>query len=124
MFYRFTYLCRIGSREIRGFPRDILNKKYKYHLHDVVYMVITFISCYDRMKYHFYMKQPRQMIETKLIQMLDKNPKILHQFPHMPEPIIRRITFKYWGQKFIDDANREAVAIYVNYRGKIPMKPP
>ena len=87
-------------------------------------MVITFISRYDGMKYHFYMKQPRQMIETKLIQMLDKNPKLLHQFPHMPESIIRRITLKYWGQKFIDDENREAVAIYVHYRKDEPHETP
>ena len=44
-FYRFTYLSGICSREIRSFPRDLLIRKYYYHLHDVVDMIITFISC-------------------------------------------------------------------------------
>ena len=70
------------------------------------------------------MKQPRQMIEAKLIQMLDKNPTLLHQFPHMSEAFIRRINFKYWGQKYIDDENREAVAIYVNCREEEPHETP
>ena len=114
-FYRFTFICGIGSRQLRGFPRDIRIRKYKQQLQDVVDWIIALISSYCGIKYRFYMRQPKPMIETKLAQMLDKNPKLLQHFQYMQEPIIRQITLKYWVQEYIEEEKHISFALFGDY---------
>ena len=81
----------------------------------------TLISSYTSMKFLYYMQQPKQMIEHKVIQLLHKNPILLQQFQSMPEPVTRQIILKYWGKP-----NKEPVALFEDYMetepNEIPLK--
>ena len=64
------------------------------------------------------------MTETKLIEMLDKNPNLLQHFPNMREPLIRRIKLKYWGTEYINSDNHETVDFLLIIEKQNPMKNP
>ena len=52
---------------------------------------ITFVSTPKNMTYGYYLNQPKSMLEWKLIEKLNKKPRLIHKFncENSPHPLIR-----------------------------------
>ena len=118
-FYTFVYRCTKDGHGIRGFPKDILIRKFKYRLQDIVDLNITILSSFLSMKNSFYRQQPRSMLENKIIQLVDKNLNLLHYLPSKAVPVIRRFELKYWCQPY-----KNSYALFVVYIETEPHEKP
>ena len=93
-FIRFKLDCRIDST---------IEKSNKYNKVD---LYITFYSEKKDVTHNYYLKFPKPMIETKMLQILDKNPLLIKSLGDYldPSPLIDLVIFKYWG--YINNKNK------------------
>ena len=84
-FKRFKLDCRIDST---------IEKSNKYNKVD---LYITFYSEKKDVTHNYYLKFPKPMIETKILQILDKNPLLIKSLGDYldPSPLIDLVIFKY-----------------------------
>ena len=84
---RFKFSCKMSSIIIRGYPKHILIKKYKFKPSDTINMQISFITKFDDMTYKHYLQQPRQAIENNLKKII-QNPNLIKLFIRFSQPVI------------------------------------
>ena len=77
----------MSSIIIRGYPKHILIKKYKFKPSDTINMQISFITKFDDMTYKHYLQQPRQAIENNLKKII-QNPNLIKLFIRFSQPVI------------------------------------
>ena len=84
----------------------------KYSKNNKVNLYITFYSEKEDLTYNHYLKFRKPMIETKMLQILDKNPLLIKSLGAYldPIPLIKFIIYKYWGyfnskNKLVHDYN-------------------
>ena len=99
-FIRFKIDCRIDST---------IEKSNKYNKVD---FYITFYSEKKDVTHNYYLKFPKPMIETKMLQILDKNPLLIKSLGAYLDsnPLVDLVIFKYWGyinnkDKLVHDYN-------------------
>ena len=53
-------------------------------------MTLTFITNFNNIAYEYYLKQPKSMLEWRLIEKLARNPKLIKAFDRtLSHPVIR-----------------------------------
>ena len=69
----------------------------------LVYIEIIFITALESATYSHYFNLPKPMIERKMCQIIDRNPKLIKTLDHMPKPYKKHVIIKHWGIRHIDD---------------------
>ena len=78
-------------------------RRNKCRLNDLVYMELVFITDLESATYNHYFQLPKPMIERKMCQTIDRNPKLIKILDHMPKPYKRHIIIKHWVIRGDDD---------------------
>ena len=120
-FHSFLIVCEIINKKIMGFPKRILLKNYDKD--DVINVEFNFYSNRNDMSFNYYISQPKAMLETMLIQNLDKYPEKLKILEYSKTPYYEYLILKYYGFGIITDNNQLVFCISDDWINKTPKKP-
>ena len=87
-----------------GFPKRVLLKYYDRD--EMINVEFNFHSNRNDMSFNYYLSQPKSMLETLLIENLDKHPEKLKILEYSKAPYYEYLILKYYGFGVITHDNR------------------
>ena len=69
-FHCFLTVCKINNKKIFGYPKRVLIKNYDKD--EILNIEFNFYSNREGMSFKYYILQPKPMLETLMIKILDK----------------------------------------------------
>ena len=103
-FHSFLIVCKINNKKIISFPKRVLLKNYDKD--NVVNVEFKFYSNRNDMSFNYYISQPKPMLETMLIENLDKYSEKLKILEYSEAPFYEYLILNYYGFGVISHDNR------------------
>ena len=117
-FHSFLIVCKNNYKKIVGYPkRDLL--KY-YDKDDMINVEFNFYSNREDTSFNYYIPQPKSVLETLLINNLDKYPEKLKILEYSKVPYYEYILLKYYGFGVINDDNDVVFCIRSDWLNHAP----
>ena len=83
-FHSFLIVCKINNKKIIGFPKRVLLNYYDRD--EMIFVQFSFLSNRNDMSFNYYLSQPKPMLESLLINNLDKYPEKLKILEYSKAP--------------------------------------
>ena len=119
-FHSFYIVSRINNKKIIGYPKRLLIKYYDKN--ELINAEFNLYSNRDDMTFNHYISQPKPMIETMMIKVLDRYPQKLKILEYNGAPYYEYLIFKYYGFVMID-RNHFIYGIVDDWRNNDPKEP-
>ena len=120
-FHSFLIVCKINDKKIMGFPKSVLLKYYNKD--EMINVEFNFHSNRNDMSFIYYISQPKSMLETMLIKILDKYPEKLKILEYSTAPYYEYLIIKYYGFGVITHDNRLVFCIREDWLNSTPTEP-
>ena len=119
--HSFLIVCKINNKKIMGFPKRVLLKYYDKD--DMINVEFNFHSNRDDMTFNYYLSQPKPMLETLIIENLDKYPEKLKTLEYSKAPYYEHLILKYYGFGIITHDNSLVFCIKEDCLNNTPAEP-
>ena len=120
-FHSFYIVSKINNKKLIGYPKRILLKYYDKN--DLINVEFNLYSNRDDMAFNHYILQPKPMIETMMIKILDKYPQKLKTFEYIGTPYYEYLILKYYGFAVINPDNSIVYCVRNDWLNNIPKEP-
>ena len=120
-FHSFLIVCKINNKKIMGFPKRVLLKYYDKD--ETINVEFSFHSNREDMCFHYYLSQPKTMLETMMIKTVDKYPEKLKILEYSKAPYYEYLILKYYRFGVITHDNRLVFCVRDNWLNNTPREP-
>ena len=121
-FQWFYIVSKINNKKIIGYPKRILLKYYDKN--ELIHAEFNLYSNRDDMAFNHYLTQPKPMIETMMIKILDKHPEKLKILEYSDVPYYEYLILKYYGFVVTNRVDNSVVCYVRNdWLNNIPKEP-
>ena len=95
ILHSFYIVSKINNKKIEGFPKRILIKHYDKN--EKINTEFNLYSNIEDMTFNYYILQPKSMLETTMIKILDRYPQKLKILKYSKVPYYEYLIIKYYG---------------------------
>ena len=120
-FHSFYIVCRIINKKIIGCPKRVLLKYYDKN--EMINVEFNFYSNRDDLAFNNYITQPKPMIETMMIKILNKYPEKLKVLEYNQAPYYEYLILKYYEFAILNTEGRMLYCVRNDWLSNAPREP-
>ena len=114
-------ISKINNKKIIGYPKRFLLKHYDKN--ELINVEFNFYSNKDDMSFNHYISQPKPMIETFMIKVLDRCPQKIKVLEYSGVPYYEYLILKYYGFAVVNPDNRLVFCVRNDWLNNAPKEP-